>query len=150
MERIVITGTGTVNPIGLSVNETWQNVTHAVSGVGPITQFDTSEYLVKIACEVKNFKGENYMDAKEVRRRDRYEQFAAAAVKEAMEQSGLQVTEANAGRIGVVISAAIGGLQSLEEAIFTVHDSSPRRVSPFLIPMLMPNGASGLAGGTRK
>jgi len=146
MERIVITGTGTVNPIGLSVNETWQNVTHAVSGVGPITQFDTSDYLVKIACEVKNFKAENYMDAKEVRRRDRYEQFAAAAVKEAMEQSGLQVTDENCGRIGVVISAAIGGLQSLEEAIFVVRDSSPRRVSPFLIPMLMPNGASGLAG----
>lgn len=146
MERIVITGTGTVNPIGLSVKESWENATHAVSGVGPITQFPTDEYLVKIACEVKNFKPENYMDSKEVRRRDRYQHFSAAAVKEAMEQSGLQVTEENSGRIGLVISAAIGGLQSLEEAIFTVRDSSPRRVSPFLIPMLMPNGASGLAG----
>lgn len=144
MEKIVITGMGTVNPLGLSVTETWRAATGGISGVGPITQFDTSEYLVKIACEVKNFTPENYMDPKEARRRDRYEHFAAAATKEAIQQSGLVVTESNAGRIGVIISAAIGGLQSLEDAIFTVRDSSPRRVSPFLIPMLMPNGASGL------
>ncbi len=144
MEKIVITGMGTVNPLGLTVSESWLNAVNGVSGVGPITQFDTSEYLVKIACEAKNFNPENYMDAKEARRRDRYEHFAAAAVQEAMTHSGLRVAEENAGRIGVVIAAAIGGLKSLEEAIFTVRDSSPRRVSPFLIPMLMPNGASGL------
>jgi beta-ketoacyl-acyl-carrier-protein synthase II len=144
MERIVITGMGTVNPLGLSVNETWQNVTNAVSGVGLITQFDASDYLVKIACEVKNFKPENYMDVKEARRRDRYQQFAAASVKEALAQSGLAINEANAARVGVIISAAIGGLQALEDVIFTVRDSGPRRVSPFAIPMLMPNGASGL------
>ncbi len=146
MEKIVITGMGTVNPLGCSVAESWQAALNGVSGVGPITQFDTSEYLVKIACEVKNFTPGNYMDPKEARRRDRFEQFAAAAVKEALAQSGLTVTEANAGRIGVVISSAIGGLQSLEDAIFTVRDTSPRRVSPFLIPMLMSNGAAGLAG----
>lgn len=144
MEKIVITGMGTVNPLGLSVAESWQAAVDGVSGVGPITQFDTSEYLVKIACEVKNFAPENFMDAKEARRRDRYEQLAAAAVKEAMAHSALRVTEENAERIGVVISAAIGGLKSLEDAIFTVRDTGPRRVSPFLIPMLMPNGASGL------
>ncbi len=144
MERIVITGMGTVNPLGLNVNDTWHNAVNAVSGVGPITQFDTGEYLVKIACEVKGFEPENYMDAKEVRRRDRYEHFTAASVKEALAHSGLTVTEANAARIGVVISAAVGGLQSLEEVIFAVYDSGPRRVNPFLIPMLMPNGASGL------
>ena len=146
MEKIVITGMGTVNPLGCSVAESWQAALNGVSGVGPITQFDTSEYLVKIACEVKNFTPGNYMDPKEARRRARVEQFAAAAVKEALAQSGLTVTEANAGRIGVVISSAIGGLQSLEDAIFTVRDTSPRRVSPFLIPMLMSNGAAGLAG----
>jgi len=146
MEKIVITGMGTVNPLGCSVAESWQAALNGVSGVGPITQFDTSEYLVKIACEVKNFAPEKYMDPKEARRRDRFEQFAAASVKEALAQSGLIVTEANAGRIGVVISSAIGGLQSLEDAIFTVRDTSPRRVSPFLIPMLMSNGAAGLAG----
>ena len=143
MEKIVITGMGTINPLGLSVAESWKNVLNGVSGVGPITQFDTTEYLVKIACEARNFAPENYMDGKETRRRDRFEQFAAAAVKEALTQSGLIVAESNAGRIGVVISAAIGGLKSLEEAIFTIRDSGPRRVSPFLIPMLMPNGASG-------
>ena len=146
MEKIVITGMGTVNPLGCSVAESWQAALNGVSGVGPITQFDTSEYLVKIACEVKNFAPEKYMDLKEARRRDRFEQFAAASVKEALSQSGLTVTEANAGRIGAVISSAIGGLQSLEDAIFTVRDTSPRRVSPFLIPMLMSNGAAGLAG----
>lgn len=144
MERVVITGMGTVNPLGLSVAESWRAAVGGISGVGPITQFDTGEYLVKIACEVKNFAPENYMDPKEARRRDRYEHFAAVAVKQAVEQSGLTVTESNAGRIGVIISAAIGGLQSLEDAIFTVRDTGPRRVSPFLIPMLMPNGASGL------
>ena len=146
MEKIVITGMGTVNQLGCSVAESWQAALNGVSGVGPITQFDTSEYLVKIACEVKNFAPEKYMDPKEARRRDRFEQFAAASVKEALAQSGLIVTEANAGRIGVVISSAIGGLQSLEDAIFTVRDTSPRRVSPFLIPMLISNGAAGLAG----
>ncbi len=145
MEKVVVTGMGTVNPLGLSVAETWQNAIHGVSGVGPITQFDTSNYPVQIACEVKNFVPERYMDLKEVRRRDRYEHFAAAAVQEALTQSGLSITEQNSSRIGVIISAAIGGLQSLEEAIFTVRDSGPRRISPFLIPMLMPNGAAGLA-----
>jgi len=144
MERIVITGMGTVSPLGLSVAETWQNVTNGVSGVGPITQFDTSDYLVKIACEVKNFKPENYMDAKEARRRDRHQQFSTAAVKEALAQSGLTINASNAARVGVIISAAIGGLQALEDVIFTVRDVGPRRVSPFAIPMLMPNGASGL------
>ncbi len=143
-ERIVITGMGTVSPLGLNVKETWENAVRGVSGVAPITLFDTSDSLVKIACEVKNFVPERYMDAKEARRRDRYEQFATAAAKEAWEQSGLEVTEENAGRIGVVISSAIGGLKSLQDAIFTLKDEGPRRVSPFLIPMLMSNGGAGL------
>lgn len=148
MEKVVITGMGTVNPIGLNVQETWQNAIHGVSGVGPITLFDTenwkTDWLVKIACEVKNFDPARYMDAKEARRRDRFEQFAVAAAQEALTQSGLQVTEANAGRIGVVISSAIGGMKSIQDAIFTLKDEGARKVSPFLIPMLMPNGASGI------
>ncbi|PWH13668.1 MAG: beta-ketoacyl-[acyl-carrier-protein] synthase II [Anaerolineae bacterium] len=148
MEKVVITGMGTVNPIGLNLQETWQNAIHGVSGVGPITLFDTenwkSEWLVKIACEVKNFDPARYMDAKEARRRDRFEQFAVAAAKEALAHSGLQITEANAGRIGVVISSAIGGMKSIQDAIFTLKDEGARKVSPFLIPMLMPNGASGI------
>lgn len=150
MEKIVITGMGTVNPLGLSVAETWQNLIRGVSGVGPITLFDTEiwqhEWTVKIACEVKNFDPARYMDAKDARRRDRFEQFAVAAAKEALEMSGLLVTEQNAGRVGVIVSSAIGGLKSVQEAIFTLKDEGARKVSPFLIPMLMPNGASGIIG----
>jgi len=144
-ERIVITGMGTVNPLGLNVEESWKNVTNGISGVAPITLFDASGLQVHIACEVKNFKPEQYMEARESRRRDRFEQLATAAAKEALSDSGLEITESNTDRIGVVISSAIGGLKSLQEAIITNHTEGPRRVSPFLIPMLMANGASGLA-----
>lgn len=146
MERIVITGMGTVNPLGLNVDETWKNVVNGVSGVAPITLFDSSNWNVNIACEVKNFDPANFMDAKEARRRDRFEQFGVAAAKEAFTSSGLEVDESNAGRVGVVVSSAIGGMKSIQEAIFTLKDEGPRRVSPFLIPMLMPNGASGMIG----
>ncbi len=144
MERIVITGMGTVNPLGLTVADTWKNVTEGVSGVGLITLFDSSPLLVHIAAEVKGFDPANYMDAKEVRRRDRFEQLTAAAAKEAIRSSGLEVTEANAGRIGVVISSAIGGLTTLQEAVLIANNDNPRRISPFMIPMLMSNGGAGL------
>ncbi|MCB0101766.1 MAG: beta-ketoacyl-ACP synthase II [Anaerolineales bacterium] len=147
MERIVITGMGTVNPLGLNARETWENATAGKSGVAPISLFDShaANLNVHIAAEVKNFKPENFMDARDARRKDRFEQFATAATKEALESSGLQITESNAGRIGVIISSAIGGLHSLQEAILTNQREGPRKVSPFLIPMLMPNGGAGMA-----
>lgn len=137
---------GTVNPLGLNVKETWQNVVAGVSGVGPITLFNShaASLQVNIAAEVKGFKPENFMDAKEARRRDRFEQFTVASAREALVQSGLQITEQNSGRIGVIISSAIGGLHSLQDAILTNHNEGPRRVSPFLIPMLMANGGAGM------
>lgn len=144
MERIVITGMGTVNPLGLTVEESWRNAVNGVSGVGPITLFDSSPLNVHFAAEVKNFQPENYMDPKEARRRDRFEQTGVAAAKDALENSGLEITEANSGRIGVLVSSAIGGIKSLQDAVITNHTEGPRRVSPFLIPMLMPNGASGM------
>ncbi len=144
-DRIVITGMGTVNPLGLNVKETWENAIAGKSGVGPITLFDSSALQVHIAAEVKNFKPENFMDAKEARRRDRFEQLAIAAARQALEQSGWEITEKNAGRIGVIISSAIGGLQSLQEATLTNFTEGPRRLSPFLIPMLMPNGGAGMS-----
>ncbi|MGD8403316.1 MAG: beta-ketoacyl-ACP synthase II [Anaerolineales bacterium] len=144
-ERVVITGMGTVNPLGLNVSETWENVTNGVSGVGPITLFDASDLQVQIACELKDFEPGQYMEAREARRRDRFEQMSTAAVKEALEDSGLEITEENATRTGVIISSAIGGLKSLQDAIITNYTEGPRRVSPFLIPMLMANGAAGLA-----
>lgn len=143
-ERVVITGMGAVCPLGLSVSESWQNAVNGVSGVGPITLFDTTDFLVKIACEVKNFRPENYLPVKEARRRDRFEQFASVAAQEAIHQSGLEFTESNAGRIGAILSSAIGGLTSLQETMYTVKDDGPRRISPFAIPMLMSNGAAGM------
>jgi len=142
--RVVITGMGTVNPLGKTVFETWENLVSGVSGVGPITLFDASGWSVQIACEVKNFNPASYMDPREARRRDRCEQLATAAAKEALEHSGLAITEANAERVAVVVSSAIGGISSLEAGVHTLTDQGARRLSPFLIPMLMPNGASGL------
>ncbi len=144
MERIVITGMGTVNPLGLTVAETWKNVTNGVSGVGPISQFDHSDLMVHIACEVKGFDPEKFMDGKEARRRDRFEQLASAAAGQAIRDAGLIVTEANALHIGIIVSSAIGGLKSIADAVLINDREGPRRVSPFLIPMLMSNGAAGL------
>jgi 3-oxoacyl-[acyl-carrier-protein] synthase II len=144
MDRVVITGMGTVNPLGLTVEESWKNVINGVSGVGPITLFDSAPLNVHFAAEVKNFDPANYMDPKEARRRDRFEQFGAAAASDALANSGLEITEENAGRIGVLVSSAIGGIKSLQDAVITNYTEGPRRVSPFLIPMLMPNGAAGM------
>ncbi|HSM71310.1 MAG TPA: beta-ketoacyl-ACP synthase II [Anaerolineales bacterium] len=144
MDKVVITGMGTVNPLGLTVEESWRNAVNGVSGVGPITLFDSSPLNVHFAAEVKNFDPENYMDMKEARRRDRFEQLGTAAAKDAIADSGLEITDENSGRIGVLVSSAIGGIKSLSDAVITNHTEGPRRVSPFLIPMLMPNGASGM------
>lgn len=144
MERVVITGMGTVNPLGLTVEETWKNAINGVSGVGPITLFDSSNLNVHFAAEVKGFEPDHYMDAKEARRRDRFEQLGVAAAKTALESSGLEITEANSSRTGVLVSSAIGGIKSLQDAVVTNYTEGPRRVSPFLIPMLMPNGAAGM------
>ena len=144
MERVVITGMGTVNPLGVTVDESWQNAINGISGVAPITLFDPAPLNVHFAAEVKNFDPEIYMDVKEARRRDRFEQFGVAAAKDALASSGLEVTDANSGRIGVLVSSAIGGIKSLSEAVIINYTEGPRRVSPFLIPMLMPNGAAGM------
>jgi beta-ketoacyl-acyl-carrier-protein synthase II len=117
---------------------------NGVSGVGPITLFDSSSLNVNFAAEVKDFDPENYMDMKEARRRDRFEQLGTAAAKDAIADSGLEITDENSGRIGVLVSSAIGGIKSLSDAVITNYTEGPRRVSPFLIPMLMPNGASGM------
>jgi len=143
-ERIVVTGMGTVNPIGLTVAESWRNALEGVSGVGPISLFDASDLNVQIAGEVKDFDPENYMSARETRRRDRFEQFATAASMEAIQQSGLEVNEENAERVGVFISSAIGGISTTQENILTLKEQGPRRISPMVMPMLMINGASAL------
>jgi beta-ketoacyl-acyl-carrier-protein synthase II len=147
-ERIVITGLGAISPLGLSAAESWKNAVNGVSGVGSITLFDSSEFLVKIACEVKGFIPGDFLPEREARRMDRYEQMAVAAANQAINQSGLIIDDGNADRIGVIVSSAIGGIRSFEEGVGVVRNQGPRRVNPFLIPMLMPNGAAGLIGIT--
>ncbi len=144
-ERVVITGLGAVSPLGLTASESWRNAVNGVSGIGQITLFDTSKFQVKIACEVKGFNPDAYMPSKEARRRDRFEQFATAAAHEAICQAGLEVkNEVDAWRVGVIFSSAIGGLNSLQEAVLASFSDNPRRISPFAIPMLMSNGAASL------
>ena len=144
MEKVVVTGMGTVNPVGIGVDQTWKSLIKGQTGIAPITLFDSSEYLVKIAGEVKNFNPADFMDAKEARRRDRFEQLAIVAANEAIHNAGLNFEEIDRSRVGVVVSSAIGGMKSLQDGIFCLKEEGPRKVSPFLIPMLMPNGASGL------
>ena len=142
--RVVVTGMGTINPLGHDVSSTWEALISGVSGVGPITLFDASDLLVQIACEVKEFDPRAHMEVREVRRRDRFEQLAAVAAKQALEHSGFEINPGRAGRVGVIISSAVGGLATMEENIRTVEMISPRKVSPFNIPMFMPNGGAGL------
>lgn len=141
--RVVVTGMGAVSPLGLTAAESWKQAVEGVSGVGPITLFDSTDLLVHIACEVKGFNPEDYIEFKEVRRRDRFEQFGAAAAQQALTQSGLQITPENAGRIAVVISSAVGGIGTFQGAVEMLHNEGARRLSPFMIPMFMSNGAAG-------
>ena len=143
-ERIVITGMGTVNPLGLTVEESWRNALEGVSGVGPITLFDASNLGVRIACEVKGFDPKDYMSPREARRCDRFEQFALAAAKEAHQQAGLQPNDYQAERVGVLIASAIGGIYTTSSNVKVLDQHGPRRVSPLAIPMLMINGATGM------
>jgi len=144
--KIVITGMGAINALGHNVDQIWENAIQGVSGAGPITRFDASDFLVNVACEVKDFDPADHIERREVRRRDRYQHFAAVAVKEALEQSGLEILPENADGIGVILSSAIGGLATIEENVKVLLEEGPRKVSPFMIPMLMSNGAAGLVG----
>jgi len=135
---------GTINALGHDVDQTWDALTAGTSGVGPITLFDASDMLVQIACEVKGFEAERYLDAREARRRDRFEQFGTVAANQALEASGFSVADHDQRRVGVIVASAVGGLGSMEEGVRTMLEDGPRRVSPFMIPMFMPNGAAGL------
>ncbi len=141
-ERVVITGMGTLNPLGNTVAETWENAVNGVSGVGPITLFDPKDLKVKIAAEVKNFDPTAYMDKREARRMSRYEQLAVAASVEAIAQAGLDPSKEDPYRIGVIVSSAIGGLDKLEDNVIIAVTRGPTRISPFVIPMMMANGGA--------
>ncbi len=142
-KRVVITGMGTVNPCGLTVEETWDNIVNGRSGIGPITLFDSSPLQVHIAGELKGFEPANYMDAKEARRRDRFIQMAVAATRMALEHSGLKITDETSEDIGCFYGTAVGGLKTYYEAVLTLEESGPRRLPPFCIPNTICDGASG-------
>lgn len=141
--RVVVTGMGAITPLGLDVASFWEGLKSGQNGVAPITSFDPTGQPVRFAAEVKGFSPENYLERKEARRMDRFTQFAIAATKEALAHSGLQITDENRTRIGTLIASGIGGLQTLEEQHRVFLERGPDRVSPFLIPMMIANMASG-------
>lgn len=141
--RVVITGLGALTPIGNSARETWENALKGVNGIGPITRIDTEEFKVKVAGELKNFNVEDYIERKESRRMDRFTQYAIIAADEAVKDSGIEITDENADRIGVWIGSGIGGIQTLEDGLRQLIDRGPSRVSPFFVPMMIPDMASG-------
>ena len=143
-KRIVVTGMGTINPLGLTVEDTWKRILNGESGVAPITLFDASDLMVQIACEVKGFDPVDYMDRRQARRVDRFQQFAVAATQEAEVDAQLDFEKLDRTRVAVIISSAIGGLNAIQAAVITMIEDGPRRISPFTIPQLMGNGAAGL------
>ena len=141
--RVVITGMGTINPLGLDVETTWQNLVAGKSGAGRITHFDPSPFLTQIACEVKDFNPEDYMDRKDARRLDRFIQFAIASTAQALEQANLTIDESNADEVGVIIGSGIGGLITMDKGYHDFFEKGPMRVSPLTGPMMIPNMAAG-------
>ena len=143
MRRVVVTGLGIVCPLGNSVEEAWKNALAGKSGVRKIQSFDASEYSCQIAGEIRDFDSSAYVPAKEARRFDKFVLYGAVAGSQALEDSGLVVTDENAHRIGVAIGSGIGGLVTICENANTLKEKGPRRVSPFLIPGCIINMASG-------
>jgi 3-oxoacyl-[acyl-carrier-protein] synthase II len=142
VSRVVVTGIGVISPIGLTMEEFWRNLTQGVSGVGPVTAFDASPYACRIAGEVKNFDPGQYMDAKAARRASRFVQFAVAATKMALADARLTIDEHNRDSVGVVMNTGGGGMPDVVEGERVFLTKGPGRVSPLLIPALIPNMAS--------
>ena len=142
--RVVVTGLGTLNPLGNTIAEYFRNLQNGVSGAGPITRFDVEKYKTRFACEVKNYDGAEYFDRKEVRRYDLFTQFALVAAAQAIEDSGLEIEKIDPEKAGVIWASGIGGLKSLYEEIKTLAlgDGTPR-LSPFFITMMIPDIAAG-------
>jgi len=139
-KRVVITGLGTINPLGHNVAEFWENLKGGVSGAGPITRFDASKFRTQFACEVKNYEPTEYFDKKEVRKMDLYSQFALISSREAVKDAGLDFSQEDRKRIGVIWGAGIGGLDTFYEECksFALGDGTPR-FNPFFIPKMIAN-----------
>jgi 3-oxoacyl-[acyl-carrier-protein] synthase II len=145
IKRVVVTGLGSVTPLGNDVETTWKNAIAGKSGAGPITQFDASLFKTQFACEVKGFDPSELFERKEMRKYDRYSQLAIKAAKEAVENSGLDFEKEDTNRIGVIFSAGIGGIKTFEEEVggyYLAKDKGPR-FSPFFIPKMIADIAAG-------
>ena len=141
--RVVVTGMGAVTPIGLSVDEFWQNVKAQKTGFSEITKFDTTNYKCKLAAEVKEFDAKNYMDAKEARRMELFSQYAVAAAKEAIEDAGLKMDQEDPYMAGCAIGSGVGSLQAIEREHTRLTEKGPGRVGPLFVPMMISNMAAG-------
>ena len=141
--RVVITGIGALSPIGNDAKTTWANALKGVNGIDKITRLDTENYNVHLAGELKDFNIEDHIDKKEARRMDRFTQYAVVAAREAVQDAKLEINDQTADRIGVWIGSGIGGMETFETAHTTLVERGPRRVSPFFVPMLIPDMATG-------
>ncbi|MFN2225991.1 MAG: beta-ketoacyl synthase N-terminal-like domain-containing protein, partial [Anaerolineae bacterium] len=135
-KRVAITGMGVISPLGLDVPTLWDNLVAGRSGIAPITLFDTSDMDVRIAGEAHGFEATNYMSAKDARRADRFTQFAIAALAEALAQAGLVINDHNATDVGVIVGSGVGGIWTYSHEFDVLRERGPRRVSPFLVPMI--------------
>jgi len=143
MRRVVVTGLGVVSALGTGVEKNWDALMAGRSGIDLITKFDASGFPTQIAGEVKDFNGEDYMAKKELKKMDLFIQYALAAADEAMQDSGLQITEENAERVGVLVGAGLGGLPAIEKYHQAMLEGGYKKISPFFIPMLIINLAPG-------
>ena len=143
VERVFITGVGSISPVGLTIDETWSSLIKGVSGIDTISSFDSEGYETTIAAEATDFDPQSYLDRKQAKRMDRFVQLAAAASLEALEKSGLTIDKTNEERISVMVASGIGGIITLSEQIGVLNSRGPNRVSPFLVPMMLPDMASG-------
>jgi 3-oxoacyl-[acyl-carrier-protein] synthase II len=145
LQRVVVTGLGAVTPIGNTVADYWEGLTSAKNGVESITLFDAAQHACRFAAEVKNFDPSGFIEPKDAKRWDRFCKFGVVAAKQALADSGLTITPDNAHRIGVSIGSGVGGLLTMETQAHVLKDKAPGRVSPFTVPMMIPNMATGLA-----
>lgn len=143
MKRVVVTGMGAVTPIGLNIEEFWEGLKNGRTGFSEITQFDTTDFKVKVAASVKGFEGKNYMDVKSAKRMELFCQYAVAAAKEALEQSGIQMDQEDPYRVGCAIGSGVGSLQAFEREHKRMLERGPSRINPLLVPLMITNMAAG-------
>ena len=141
--RVVVTGLGAVTPIGNTVEEFWKSIKEGRVGIGEITRFDTTNYKVKLAAEVKSFDAKERMDAKAARRMETFSQFAVAAAREAFEDAGLNMEQEDPFRVGVIVGSGIGSLGIIEKEYEKIQTKGPGRVNPLLVPLMISNMAAG-------